>query len=194
MEATFFKWSSELAQWFEQNHNGAKELWIGLHKRVSGRIGITYAEALDQALCFGWIDGIRNSIDATSYAIRSSPRRPNSTWSAVNVKRATELKSLGMMRPSGLQAFDARGQRRSGEHRYQQGDPKLEDAHERLFRSNKDAWEFFQAQPPSYRRLASIWVTSAKREETRLRRLIALIEESGKGQRLPVVTGKSRSS
>lgn len=189
MEVTFFKSPSELRNWLQANHDKAKELWIGFYKKSSGRTGITYAEALDEALCFGWIDGIRKSVDEISYTNRFTPRKPGSIWSMVNIKRAGELAEAGLMHPSGLKAFGERDEKKSKLYSYEERVRKLDDVYEEQFRANKGAWDFFQAQPPGYQRSAAWWVMSAKREDTRLKRLAALIEGSEKRQRLVEVTG-----
>ncbi len=146
---------------------------------------MTWPEAVDEALCFGWIDGVRKSIDETSYANRFTPRKSRSTWSAVNIKRVRELVAEGRMRPAGLRAFAARADDKSGTYSYEQRDAvELGDAYERQFRAKHAAWDFFQAQAPSYRKAAIWWVVSAKKEETRQRRLTALIDDSAAGRRI----------
>jgi len=179
MKPTFFSSSPDCRAWLEQHHEKHKELWVGFHQRDSGKPSITWPEAVDGALCFGWIDGVRKSLNETSYVIRFTPRRLRSVWSAVNIKRVAELTKLGMMRPAGVQAFDRRTGDRSEIYAYEQRKgAKLCRAHEKAFRANKKAWKFFQAQPPWYQRTASWWVISAKKEETRLKRLAQLVEDS----------------
>jgi uncharacterized protein YdeI (YjbR/CyaY-like superfamily) len=189
MDVKFFKTPSDLREWLRENHDKAGELWIGFYKKSSGRGGITYPEAVDAALCFGWIDGIRKSVDDTSYTTRFTPRKPGSNWSMVNIKRVGELSDLGLMEPPGLKAFAARDEAKSRQYSYEERSRKLDDAYEEQFRANESAWTFFQAQPPGYRKTASWWVMSAKREETRRRRLATLISESEQGRRLAAVTG-----
>ena len=191
MDITFFKSSSEWEQWLEENHDDAKELWVGFYKTNSNEGGITYQEALDQALCFGWIDGVRRNVDEVSYTIRFSPRKAGSNWSTINTNRAAELSNLGLMRPAGLEAFKRGEERR----RYSYEEPvrKLDAAYEDRLRARPDAWDFFSAQPPSYQRVVSWWVMSAKKEETRLRRLGLLIDYSARGERLPMLTSPRRS-
>jgi uncharacterized protein YdeI (YjbR/CyaY-like superfamily) len=156
---------------------------VGFYKKASGKPSITWPESVDEALCFGWIDGVRKSIDESSYKIRFTPRRPGSIWSAVNIKRAGELIELGRMAPAGLRAFDERKEARSVVYSYEQRDSaRLEGDYEAQLRANPQAWDFFQAQPPWYQRAASWWVISAKKEETRLKRLATLIEESAQGR------------
>jgi uncharacterized protein YdeI (YjbR/CyaY-like superfamily) len=155
---------------------------------------MTWPESVDQALCFGWIDGIRKSIDEVSYTIRFSPRKPRSVWSAVNIKRAQELAGQGLMQAAGLQAFQARQENRSGIYSYEQRQDQLPEEYDKKLRQNKAAWDFFQAQPAGYRKAAGWWVVSAKKEETRLRRLDTLIEESARGRTIPPLTRNRKSS
>jgi uncharacterized protein YdeI (YjbR/CyaY-like superfamily) len=182
---TFFATPDDLRAWFEAHHRAESELVVGFYRKGSGRPSITWPESVDQALCFGWIDGVRRSLDEESYTIRFTPRTVRSTWSAVNIKRAQELIDEGLMRPAGLAAFEARGDDRSATYSYEQRHaPVLPPEMERRFRANRQAWTFFGAQPPSYRRTAIYWVTSAKKEETRQRRLATLIEDSAHGRRI----------
>jgi uncharacterized protein YdeI (YjbR/CyaY-like superfamily) len=181
----FFRNASEWRKWLEKNHARADELWVGFHKKASGKPSMTWAESVDEALCYGWIDGKRKSIGDDGYKIRFTPRRAGSNWSVVNIKRVGELTALGLMQPAGLEAFAARKEKRSGVYAYEQRKTAALDAEqERRFRRNKRAWEFFQAQPPSYRQVATWWVISAKREETRERRLATLIDDSSAGRRI----------
>ncbi len=184
MTITFFKSPSDFRKWLEMHHTVARELWVGFYKKNSGKPSITWPESVDQALCFGWIDGVRKSIDDTSYMIRFSPRKPTSIWSAVNMKRAQELATQGLMQPAGTKAYALRKENRSGIYAYEQRDASLPDAYERTLKANKPAWKFFEAQPPSYRKIAFWWVVSAKKEETRLKRLDKLIEYSARAKRL----------
>jgi uncharacterized protein YdeI (YjbR/CyaY-like superfamily) len=175
----FFANPFEFREWLEEHHDKTAELWVGLYKKSAGKPTITWPEAVGEALCFGWIDGVRKTVDEASYKIRFSPRRPRSVWSSVNVKRARELSRLGLMHPAGLRAFEKRIEGKTGIYSYEQrGAAKLDEAHERRFRSNKKAWDFFEAQPAWYRKAAIWWVVSAKKEETRLRRLSILVEDS----------------
>ncbi len=186
---TFFVTASEFRSWLEQHHDDTPELWVGFYKKASGKPSITWPEAVDEALCFGWIDGVRRSIDDKRYVNRFTPRTPTSTWSALNIRRVKELAQEGRMHPAGLTAFGKRADERSAIYSYEQRKAaKLHPAEERRFRANRDAWKFFQAQPPSYRQAAIWWVVSAKREETRLRRLTTLIEDSGGGRTVPPLT------
>ena len=189
LKPQFFPSPSAWRAWLEEHHAGAQELWVGLYKRDSGRPSITWPEAVDGALCFGWIDGVRKSVDATSYKIRFTPRKPRSIWSAVNVRRATELSALGLMHPAGLAAFQKREGNRSEIYSYEQRKAaKLPAAYEKEFRAQKTAWKFFQAQAPWYQRTCSFWIISAKKEETRLKRLAALIEDSVHQRTIPALT------
>ncbi|HJS29742.1 MAG TPA: YdeI/OmpD-associated family protein [Anaerolineales bacterium] len=185
MEVTFFETPAGFRQWLEENHSAAPELWVGYYKKGSGRPSVTWPESVDEALCFGWIDGIRKSLDETSYTIRFTPRRPGSIWSAVNIRRAQELIDQGRMQPDGLKAYQARRENRSGIYSYEQRQDQLPEVYAQELRKNDAAWEFFQAQPPWYRKAAGWWVVSAKKEETRLRRLDQLIEDSAAGRTVP---------
>ena len=194
MKPRFFRTSSEFRVWLEKHHEGTPELLVGFYRKDSGKPSITWPEAVDQALCFGWIDGIRRSIDDISYTIRFTPRRSRSIWSSVNVKRAGELTKMGLMRPAGLEAFERRAPDRSGIYSYEQRkDPRLVHDDERRFRENTKAWDFFQSQPAWYRRTAVWWVVSAKREETRAKRLATLIEDSERGQAIRQLTRPVKS-
>jgi uncharacterized protein YdeI (YjbR/CyaY-like superfamily) len=186
MNPKFFPSPAAWQAWLEEHHETHEELWVGFHKVGSGKPSITWPEAVDGALCFGWIDGVRKSLDETSYVIRFTPRRAKSIWSAVNIKRVAELSALGLMRPKGAQAFERRTGNRSEIYAYEQRmGAKLSDTYEKKFRANKKAWKFFQAQPPWYRRTASWRVISAKKEETRLKRLAQLIDDSEHERAIP---------
>jgi uncharacterized protein YdeI (YjbR/CyaY-like superfamily) len=187
--ARFFASPSEFRSWLEKHHDQAAELWVGFYKKSSGRPSITWPEAVDEALCFGWIDGIRRTIDEERYANRFTPRRARSNWSAVNIKRVEELTTAGRMRPSGVAAFERRGQERPGIYSYEQRHTaRLAAAQERRFRANKRAWEFFTTQSASYRTMAIWWVVSAKKDETRAKRLATLVEDSANGRRIKQLT------
>ncbi len=194
MKPTFFSSPSKFRRWLAANHDKDSELWVGYYKIDSGKPSLTWPESVDEALYFGWIDGIRKSVDEVSYTIRFTPRKPRSIWSAVNIKRATELIELGLMQPAGLKAFQNRQEARSAVYSYEQRGQKLDDAHEKKLRANKKAWAFFQTQPPWYQRAASWWVASAKKEETRLKRLATLIEDSTNGRTVAPLTRKSKSN
>jgi uncharacterized protein YdeI (YjbR/CyaY-like superfamily) len=180
----FFPTPGDFRRWLEKNHAKAAELSVGFYKRGSGRPSITWPEAVDEALCFGWIDGVRHRIDERSYRIRFTPRKPKSIWSNVNVKRVAALKKLGRMAAAGLAAFAKADPKRSGIYAYERRNARLAPADEKRFRANKKAWTFFKAQAPWYQRILTYWVVSAKREETRQTRLAALIADSEAGRRM----------
>ena len=188
MDAVFFTAAVAWREWLAAHHDTAAELQVGFYKRDAGRPSITYQEALDEALCYGWIDGVRKGLDEASYTIRFTPRKPRGNWSAVNIRRVEELLRLGRMQPPGIQAYEARDPERSRIYSYEQERHTLTEAFQQQFRANGVAWSFFQAQPPSYRKVASYWVMSAKQEATRLRRLAALIADSAEGRRLAMLT------
>jgi uncharacterized protein YdeI (YjbR/CyaY-like superfamily) len=182
----FFASPAELRAWLEEHHASAAELWVGFHKRVTGRPSLTWPESVDEALCFGWIDGVRKSLGAESYAIRFTPRKPGSGWSSVNLAKMKALLAEGRVAPAGLAAFERRSEAKSARYSYEQRHAaELGPELEARFRARKRAWAFFESQPPGYRRLTAYWVTSARREETRLRRLDQLIACSAAGERLP---------
>ena len=184
----FFSSSAEFRKWLEKNHAEAAEIWIGFYRKDSAKGGITYHEALDEALCFGWIDGIRKKLDDVSFTNRFTPRKPKSIWSNVNVAHVERLTREGKMRPAGIAAFEAKSASRTGIYTFERDQPQLEPEMKRRFQDNKAAWKYFESAPPYYRRLATGWVTSAKREETRERRLAELIECSARATRLPQFT------
>jgi uncharacterized protein YdeI (YjbR/CyaY-like superfamily) len=189
MEPTFFATPEDFRAWLEEHHENETELLVGFHKKGSGRPSITWPESVDQALCFGWIDGVRRSIDGERYSIRFAPRKRRSTWSAVNVKRVGELEAEGLMRPAGRAAFERRHEDRTGIYSHERREAAAFDAEqERAFRADERAWAWFQDQPPYYRRAATHWVVSAKKPETRERRLRKLIDDSGAGRTVPPLT------
>jgi uncharacterized protein YdeI (YjbR/CyaY-like superfamily) len=184
-EPMFFAEPSDFGKWLEEHHSSAAELWVGFHKKGSGKPSITWPESVVEALCFGWIDGVRKSLGDTSYMIRFTPRKPGSIWSAVNIEYVEQLISSGRMRPEGLKAFELRKDEKSSIYAYEQkGEATLDEASEQQFRSNAMAWEFFQSQPAWYRKQAVYRVISAKREETRVKRLADLIEGMKQGRRV----------
>ena len=186
MKPRFFPSPDAWHAWLEEHHDQHEELLVGFYKVGSGKPSITWPEAVDGALCFGWIDGVRRSLDEISYVIRFTPRRSRSVWSAINIKRVAELTKLGLMRSAGVQAFERRTGDRSEIYAYEQRmGAKLSAAYEKKFRANKKAWKFFQSQPPWYRRTASWRVISAKKEETRLKRLAQLIDDSEHERAIP---------
>jgi uncharacterized protein YdeI (YjbR/CyaY-like superfamily) len=182
---TTFERPEDFRRWLERHHDSAPELWVGYFKKASGRASMTWPESVDEALCFGWIDGIRKRIDDERYMIRFTPRRVGSVWSAVNIGRVAVLSDEGRMRPAGLEAFAARREDRSGIYSYEQRDQAVfPDAFEDRFRAEEDAWAWFEAQPKGYRQNTIRWVMTARREETRERRLATLITDSAAGRRI----------
>lgn len=188
---TAFASAAAFRAWLETHHRGTSELLVRLFKKHASQRGLSYKEALDEALCFGWIDGVRRSLDADSFTVRFTPRRRGSRWSAVNVRRAQELIAEKKMRPAGLAAFEARTGDSAG-YSFESRPVALAPAFERRFRANAAAWAWFQARPPWYRRTCSFWVLSAKREATREGRLVALIEASTRGVAVPPLRSLER--
>jgi uncharacterized protein YdeI (YjbR/CyaY-like superfamily) len=180
----YFKSVADFRAWLEAHHERATELWVGFHKKDSGRGGLSYGEAVEEGLCFGWIDGLKKRVDELSYTHRFTPRRLRSVWSRINIVRARRLKRAGRMWPAGLKAFAAREAKRSGIYSFENAVRSLSPAEEKQFQADVVAWKFFQQQPAGYRRLAIWRVTGAKRPETRLRRLEQLIRDSHEGRRL----------
>lgn len=181
----FFASTEEFRAWLARHHASASELWVGFHKKHTGRPSLTWPQSVDAALAFGWIDGIRKSLDGDAYVIRFTPRKRGSIWSNVNIKKAEALIRDGLMHAAGLLAFQAREAKKSGIYTFEQREePRLSAAEQKQLRANAAAWKFFQAQPPGYRRLATHWVIRAKRPETRARRLQLLIEDSAAGERI----------
>src|ERR1044072_1714575 len=190
MQPKFFNSPEKFREWLERNHDSATELMIGFHKKSSGKKSLTYAEALDEALCFGWIDGVRKSLNETSYMQRFTPRKPRSIWSNINVKHVERLRKEGRMQRAGIEAYERRSPERTGIYSFENRPRELSPEFEKTFRQNKAAWKFFQEQPPGYKRLMVFRTMSAKKEETRLRRLKQLIESSEKGERMGILKTK----
>jgi len=184
LKPKFFRTPANFETWLEKNHATATELWVGFYKKDSGKPSITWAESVDQALCFGWIDGIRKRVDEISYQIRFTPRRRSSIWSAINIKRAEELVRQKQMRPAGLKAFAVRIENKSGIYSYEQRTTELAEPYAQLLKKNRAASNFFGNQPASYRKMIAWWIISAKKEQTRIARLVKLISESAKRKRL----------
>ena len=194
-EPIFFATPVEFRAWLHERHATAREQWVGFYKVGSGRPSITWPESVDEALCFGWIDGLRKSIDDASYMVRFTPRKPDSNWSAVNIRRVGELTAQGRMQPAGLAAFARRRDETSAIYSYEQREQAaLDEAEEQQVRANPAAWQFFQAQPRSYRQAAIRWVISAKKPETRRSRLARLIEDSAQGRTVPPLTRPTKVS
>ena len=187
-KAVHFRSAKALEKWLERNAETAPELLIAFFNKSSGRTGMSYREALDLALCFGWIDGVRRRIDQERYSIRFSPRKPRSIWSLINTRRARELKAQGLMRPQGLKAFAARKPSRTGVYSFENAPRALSSEFEARFRQNAQAWKFFESRPPWYRRVAIFWVMNVKKPETRERRLQTLILDSEQGRSIRLLT------
>ena len=183
LKPSFFNSQSEFRRWLERNHAKETELLVGFYKKGSGKASLTYPEALDEALCYGWIDGVRRSLGDDGYTIRFTPRKAKSIWSNVNVRHVERLKKLGRMAPAGLEAYALRDPKKTGIYAFENRPRELAPAYEKKFRSNKKAWEFFEKQPPGFKRLMIFRVMEGKQEETRQRRLAQLIEASAKGVR-----------
>jgi uncharacterized protein YdeI (YjbR/CyaY-like superfamily) len=193
MRPKFFATAADFRKWLEKNHDKAQELQVGFHKKASGKPSITWSEAVDQALCFGWIDGIRKSVDESSYMNRFTPRRPRSTWSAVNVEKVRDLTRRGLMHPAGLAAFEKRSDDKTAIYSFEQREAaRFDEELERRFRANERAWNWFQSQPAGYKKTVTYWVMSAKRQETRDRRLALLIDDSANGRRIAQLTSPGR--
>jgi uncharacterized protein YdeI (YjbR/CyaY-like superfamily) len=186
VKPVFFATPEEFGAWLEEHHEGETELLVGFHKKATGKPSITWPESVEQALRFGWIDGVRRSLGDESYTIRFTPRKPTSNWSLVNVAKVEELKQRGLMAPAGLRAYEARREDRTGVYSSERKEAAVLPAEfERRFRAAKAAWQWFTSRPPGYRRTATHWVISAKRDETRRRRLQQLIECSAEGRAVP---------
>ena len=180
----FFRTPAALRKWLASNHARSKELWIGFFKKESGKPSITYHEALDEALSVGWIDGVRKALDAERYVQRCTPRRRGSDWSKVNIARARALEKAGRMAAAGLEAFRQRDEKRAEKYSFERESPEFDAGQRRTFEANRGAWEFFQSQPPGYRKVMTFFVNDAKKPETRERRLAMLIQASARGERL----------
>lgn len=184
MKATFFATPAAFRAWLKKHHQTADELVVGFYRKDSGKPTITWSEAVDEALCFGWIDGIRKKVNDEAYSNRFTPRRPRSNWSAINIAKIAQLTGEGRMHAAGIAAFEKRSEARSRIYTYEQQEAVFEPALLRKFKANKTAWRFFSAQPPYYRKLMTRMITSAKQEATRLRRLDKLMAACESGRRL----------
>ena len=187
LRCVYFNTSSDFREWLMKNHDKEKELLVGFHKVKTKKESITWSQSVDQAICFGWIDGVRRSIDQQHYCIRFSPRKPASTWSAVNIRKVEDLTSKGLMHPKGTEAFKRRSQLNSQIYSYEQAAVAFEKCFEKDFKANQEAWEFFDAMPPSYKRAATHWVMTAKRDETKRRRLEELIKDSRQRKKIKLL-------
>jgi uncharacterized protein YdeI (YjbR/CyaY-like superfamily) len=194
MDLHYFKTSSEFRKWLDKNHSTAGELWVGFYKINTNIKSISYKEAVDQALCFGWIDGIKKKVDELSYIHRFTPRKSKSKWSQTNIRRVGELSKLGLMHPSGIKTFNQRDKEKIKKYSYERKIQSLDKSYEKLFKANENAWNYFQSQAPSYQKVAILWVMTAKKEETRLRRLNTLIEDSVNKRKLAAFTLESRKN
>jgi uncharacterized protein YdeI (YjbR/CyaY-like superfamily) len=184
MKVRFFRRPADLRAWFERHHATSTELWVGFHKRETGKPSVTWSESVDEALCVGWIDGIRKRIDAASYKIRFTPRKPTSVWSQINMNKVAALTRQGRMRPAGLKAHEARRPNKVGIYSYENRSTELDEPYRGLVKKDAAAWKFFEAQPPGYRKVITWWIHSAKKEDTRLARVEKLIAASARGKRL----------
>jgi uncharacterized protein YdeI (YjbR/CyaY-like superfamily) len=183
MQPIFFSNPSEFRKWLEENHKKETEVFVGYYKVSSGKPSMTWSQSVDEALCFGWIDGIRRSIDKDSYCNRFTPRKKNSTWSDINIKKVEQLSKLGLMKPAGLAAFNNRKEDNSRIYSFENDAKELPDSFEKIFKKNNKGWDFFSSQSPSYQKTAIHWILSAKQEVTQLSRLNILIIESEKRKR-----------
>ena len=184
MEPKFFPHQSDFRKWLEENHDKEKELVVGFYKVNSGKPSLTWSQSVDEALCFGWIDGIRKSVDHESYCIRFTPRKPTSIWSAININKMEEMIPKGLVQKAGLLAYEKRKDHKSKIYTYEQEESEFSPVIEETFKTNAKAWDFFQKQPPYYRKLMTGWIVRAKQEATRLSRLEKLIKASEEGKRL----------
>lgn len=184
MSATFFPNQEDFRKWLEENHQQEKELLVGFYKVGSGKPSMSWSESVDQALCFGWIDGVRKSIDEQSYSIRFTPRKPTSIWSAINIKKMEELTKAGLMTSAGQKAFELRKEEKSRVYSHEKETVEFDPVYEKQFKANKKAWEFFINQAPSYKKVITHWIMSAKQEKTRLSRLEKVIRESESQKRI----------
>src|SRR6186713_2387423 len=181
IKAKFFSSQEEFRKWLQKNHNKETELLVGFYKVGSGKPSVTWSQSVDEALCFGWIDGVRKSINKESYQIRFTQRKPTSIWSAINIKKVEELTKQGLMQPAGLASFEKRVESRSKIYSYEKDEAELTQSFKKQFKANKKAWNYFQALAPSYKKVSTHWVMRAKQEATRLKRLKELIADSAIG-------------
>lgn len=184
MRPRFFRSAAEFRSWLESHHATARELWVGFYKHASGKPGISYQDAVDEALCFGWIDGVKKRVDELRYTHRFTPRTPGSIWSVGNSRRVKELMAVGRMAPPGLEAFHRRDPKKTERDSVENRPSTFDAALARAFQANAAAWQFFRAQPPGYQRLATAWIMSARKDETRQRRLASMIKTSAEGRRM----------
>lgn len=188
MKVIFFQNQKHLRKWFEKNHKKEKELFVGYYKVASGKSSITWSQSVDEALCFGWIDSLGRRVDEESYCVRFTPRNPKSNWSAINIKKVEYLTKLGLMKPEGLKAFNLRKEEKSKVYSYENSAASFDKSYEKIFRTNNNAWKYFQSTAPSYRKISTRWVMSAKKESTRLKRLNELIQDCAAGKKIKALT------
>ena len=182
--ARYFKSPADFRAWLEAHHSTVRDFWVGFYRKSAGRKGIAYLEAVDEALCFGWIDGVKKRVDDERYMHRFTPRKADSTWSVVNTKRMKQLIALGRVADRGLDTFKRRDRAKTGRYTYERANAAFDATLETLFRADAQAWTFFCAQPPGYRKLCTYWVLNAKQDETRRRRLAVLMTHSAEGRRM----------
>jgi uncharacterized protein YdeI (YjbR/CyaY-like superfamily) len=180
----FFNSRADFRKWLERHHAATSELWVGFYRKDSGKGGLGYKEAVDEALCFGWIDGVKKRVDADSYMHRFSPRKRDSHWSVVNTRRMNELIAQGVVADAGRQAFERRDREKTNRYSFEREAAAFDRATERAFKANPEAWKFFRAQPPGYQKLLTFYVMGARQEATRMRRLAQLVKLSAEGKRL----------
>jgi uncharacterized protein YdeI (YjbR/CyaY-like superfamily) len=188
IQPVYFKTTGDFRKWLNRNYDKAAELLVGFYKVKSNQQSITWSESVDQALCFGWIDGVRRSIDGERYCIRFTPRKATSTWSAININKVKDLSARGLMHPAGISAFEKRKENKSRIYSYEKETVTLPDKLENIFKSNKKAWQFFSKMPASYKRPAIHWVMSAKREDTRQKRFNELVTDSEKEKKIKILS------
>jgi uncharacterized protein YdeI (YjbR/CyaY-like superfamily) len=181
MKPIFFAKQSDFRKWLQKNHKKETELLVGFYKVGSGKPSMTWSQSVDEALCFGWIDGVRKSIDKDSYQIRFTQRKSTSIWSAVNIKKVEELTKAGLMQPAGLASFEKRTESKSRIYSFEKDEVALPLEFTKQFKANKKAWDYFQSLAPGYRKVSTHWVMSAKQEATRIKRLHQLIADSAAG-------------
>ena len=192
-EPIFFENQNHFRDWLREHHQTETELWVGFYKKATGLPSLTWSESVDQALCYGWIYGLRRSINDKSYKIRFTPRKPTSNWSAVNIKKIAKLKRKGLIRKAGLDAFEKREKSKSRVYTYEKAAVDFADAYESEFKNNKKAWNYFEKSTPGYRKQVIGWVMSAKKEETQNRRLQILIKHCDAGEKIPQYDWKKKS-
>lgn len=183
----FFKTRSDLRKWFEENHETEKELFLGYYKVHTKKPSVTWSQSVDEAICFGWIDGIRRSINEESYHIRFTPRNPKSLWSAINIEKFKKLKKLGLIKQKGIDSFSKKKEEKSRIYSYERKNVELSEVFEEKIKQNKTAWEYFNNLAPSYKKMSIQWVMSAKRVDTQLKRLNILIESSAQNLKVPLL-------